>query len=167
VANKATAKILLTTSGQLSQYRAAPSLFRRLSRELHLTFFPHGKTANVQGSLAQLEVNSYEKKSASQSAFFNPRVLIGFVLCSIGVSLALVGRSKSATGNPVLITGMSATTMTAQTPGTWAATGSMTTARAGSTATLLDNGKILVAGGSDASGNVIASAELYDPGTGT
>ena len=36
-------------------------------------------------------------KSPSQSAFFNPRVLIGFVLCSIGVSLALVGWSKSVT----------------------------------------------------------------------
>jgi hypothetical protein len=38
-----------------------------------------------------------KKKPASQSAFFNPRVLIGFALCSIGVSLALVGWSKSVT----------------------------------------------------------------------
>jgi hypothetical protein len=32
-----------------------------------------------------------KKKSASQSAFFNPRVLIGFVLCSMGVLLAVFG----------------------------------------------------------------------------
>jgi hypothetical protein len=111
-----------------------------------------------------------KKKFASQSAFFNPRVLIGFVLCSIGVSLALVGLSKSVTdsfGIPVSETGTSATTATAQTSGTWTATGSMNTARLDHTATRLNNGKVLVAGGYyDASGNITASAELYDPGTG-
>src|SRR5947208_14408230 len=30
-------------------------------------------------------------KSASESAFFNPRILLGFVLCSIAILLALVG----------------------------------------------------------------------------
>ena len=39
-----------------------------------------------------------KKKPASQSAFFNPRVLVGFVLCSISVSLALIGWSKPVTG---------------------------------------------------------------------
>ena len=32
-----------------------------------------------------------KKKSASESAFFNPRILLGFVLCSIAIFLALVG----------------------------------------------------------------------------
>ena len=41
-----------------------------------------------------------EKQSASRSAFFNPRVLIGFALCLIGVLLALVGLSKSVAGTP-------------------------------------------------------------------
>jgi hypothetical protein len=39
-----------------------------------------------------------KKQSASRSAFFNPRVLIGFALCSIGVLLALPGLSKSVSG---------------------------------------------------------------------
>ena len=36
--------------------------------------------------------------STSRSAFFNPRLLIGFVLCSIGLLLAVAGLSKSVTG---------------------------------------------------------------------
>jgi hypothetical protein len=58
-------------------------------------------------------------------------------------------------------------TANAQT-GTFSATGSMVTARFGPTATLLSNGKALLAGGQDNSSNtVLASAELYDPTTGT
>jgi len=36
-----------------------------------------------------------KNKSASRVAFFNSRVLIGFVLCSIGVLLAVAALSKS------------------------------------------------------------------------
>ena len=46
-----------------------------------------------------------------------------------------------------------------------AATGSLGTARNWHTATLLPDGKVLVAGGLDSSGN-LASAELYDPASG-
>jgi hypothetical protein len=58
--------------------------------------------------------------------------------------------------------------------GTWTATGSLGTGRYGHTATLLPNGKVLVAGGTFAyyQGNrsyswPLSSAELYDPATGT
>jgi hypothetical protein len=50
--------------------------------------------------------------------------------------------------------------------GAWSATGSLGAARRGATATLLPNGKVLVAGGIGDS-NYLASAELYDPATGT
>ena len=48
-----------------------------------------------------------------------------------------------------------------------AATGSLATARAIHTATLLPNGKVLVAGGVSDQLVSLSSAELYDPATGT
>jgi len=50
---------------------------------------------------------------------------------------------------------------------TWIATGSMTTGRYAHTATLLTNGRVLVAGGTDLFNNSLASAEIFDPATGT
>jgi N-acetylneuraminic acid mutarotase len=50
--------------------------------------------------------------------------------------------------------------------GSWAATGDMAKARTNHTATLLPNGKVMVAGG-NGGGPFLASAELYDPVTGT
>jgi hypothetical protein len=50
--------------------------------------------------------------------------------------------------------------------GKFTVTGSMATARCGHTATLLNNGLVLIAGGGN-SGNVVATAELYNPSTGT
>lgn len=56
--------------------------------------------------------------------------------------------------------------------GTFSATGSMSQARSDHTATLLPNGRVLIAGGdtfgqSPASISTLASAEIYDPRTGT
>ncbi|HJW23081.1 MAG TPA: kelch repeat-containing protein, partial [Candidatus Limnocylindrales bacterium] len=51
--------------------------------------------------------------------------------------------------------------------GTWTATGSMADQRNLLTVTLLDNGRVLVAGGFGGHGGPLASAELYDPKTDT
>jgi hypothetical protein len=50
--------------------------------------------------------------------------------------------------------------------GKWALTGSMTAGRTSFTATLLKNGEVLVAGGSDYEISCYATAELYNPSTG-
>jgi hypothetical protein len=77
-----------------------------------------------------------------------------------------------ANGN-VLVSGGNKLTLTTQTPlasaelynpatGTWTATGSMSHPRAGHTSTVLHNGNVVNAGGSDAV-NELDSAELYTP----
>src|ERR1019366_8126321 len=52
------------------------------------------------------------------------------------------------------------------TAGAWSTTSSLITARSSHTATLLPNGTVLVAGGTN-SYSAFRSAELYDPATGT
>ena len=51
--------------------------------------------------------------------------------------------------------------------GTWTTTDNLATARNFHTATLLPDGKVLVAGGNDDDNLAIASVELYDPANGT
>jgi hypothetical protein len=67
----------------------------------------------------------------------------------------------------------SAAIATAQSSGTFARTGNLITTRSQHTATLLPNGKVLIAAGIQQSASspgspiMLASAELYDPGAGT
>jgi Bacterial Ig-like domain (group 2)/Galactose oxidase, central domain/Kelch motif len=51
--------------------------------------------------------------------------------------------------------------------GTFTTTGSLNTARVDHTATLLNNGMVLIAGGVNTNGTYVSSAELYNPSTGT
>jgi Bacterial Ig-like domain (group 2)/IPT/TIG domain/Beta-propeller repeat/Galactose oxidase, central domain len=64
------------------------------------------------------------------------------------------------------VRGLTASTILTVLPG-FAVTGNLNTARSGQTATVLNNGMVLLAGGFDANSNALASAELYNPSTGT
>src|SRR6266436_6398683 len=77
----------------------------------------------------------------------------------VALSIALLSIS------PFLLASSSKATP-AYTPFTFGNTGSLNTGRYWHTATLLPNGKVLVAGGYDGV-NYLSSAELYDPATGT
>ena len=73
---------------------------------------------------------------------------------------------------PLSLLAIGFTTASAQQAGTFTATGSMTTLRFRHTATLLPNGKVLIAGGNDVCYLGVPciglnTAELYDPPTGT
>jgi len=50
---------------------------------------------------------------------------------------------------------------------TWAATGNLIGARAGAASALLYNGQVLITGGVNSAGVVTATAECYNPSTGT
>jgi N-acetylneuraminic acid mutarotase len=54
-------------------------------------------------------------------------------------------------------------TTEAGTNGVWSTAANLITGREGHTATLLQNGTVLVAGGTDGRGNTLANAELYNP----
>ena len=71
--------------------------------------------------------------------------------------------STVALAVPLLVLG--ATPASAQAAGGFVATSALPTARSHATATLLAGGEVLVAGGQDASGNPLGSAELYNPAT--
>jgi len=70
----------------------------------------------------------------------------------------------------VILSGLSSLDALAQSTGTFVPTGNMTISRAGHTATLLKDGRVLITGGVNASYGYAGSAgtaELYDPSTGT
>jgi N-acetylneuraminic acid mutarotase len=70
--------------------------------------------------------------------------------------LVLATASNTAGGGTASIPPSGAT-------GLWSRAASLATGREEHTATLLANGRVLVAGGTDGRGKVLASAELYDP----
>jgi hypothetical protein len=97
----------------------------------------------------------------------------GLTLSSAGV---LAGTPAAAGSFPITVkvTDYSSQTATkdfpitiGNAPATFSPTGSMSTPRFLHTATLLKNGTVLAAGGEDDTGNANATAELYNPDTGT
>src|SRR6516165_4634410 len=105
-------------------------------------------------------------KCNSRSAFFNPRIVIGFALCAAGLVLAFASMSSVVAEDNVAAE--LSQSVPAYAPGRWKVTGDLGTARYLHKATLLPNGQVLAVGGLGSNNpfEVFASAELYDPATG-
>jgi len=101
---------------------------------------------------------------ASTGSMALARTYFGMVLLPTGKVLA-VGGCTSLNSN-----GCAGVTAAAEvydpSTGKWSSTSPMRAARGNLTATLLPNGKVLVAGGINAANNPLATAELYNPSTG-
>ncbi len=85
----------------------------------------------------------------------------GTVLVAGGVKLVVVIGVCSTRCTQQELLATSSTELFDPISGTFVATGDMTTARETQTATLLNNGVVLITGGRDVNGNALATAELY------
>jgi hypothetical protein len=124
------------------------------------------------------EAESRAAAAQQRSVRVQPWVFVALVLllalvvgavALIGARMVRLPMSLEATSMPTN-TSISATPSpgpTVATAPTWTATGSMIETRSRYTATLLANGKVLVAGGAEyGTGTIKASAELYDEASG-
>jgi WD40 repeat protein len=138
------------------------------------TMLPNGKVLVVGGQnvtyAAVASAELYDPSSGTFSATGNmtvPRAGHTATLLNNGKVLIAGGSDASAAGAAV-----PSAELYDPSTGTFTATpSSMTAARVSHTATLLQSGKVLIAGGDiifyNASGQSLASAEIFDPSTGT
>jgi hypothetical protein len=108
------------------------------------------------GSIEQLASVTWSSSSTAVAQISNDAT-------NPGTALAIAAGTATITATDGTISGSA--TLTVRSAG-FVLTGSLNTARYGHTATLLNNGMVLIAGGESASG-YLASAELYNPATGT
>jgi WD40 repeat protein len=84
---------------------------------------------------------------------------------AVGGAFYLSRPTQPATGGPTAVPSEGSSSVKPDLS-SWSSTGKLLTARSGHTATLLPDGKVLVAGG-HLGNQVLATAEIYDPTTGT
>src|SRR5207253_2281693 len=117
------------------------------------------------GSVGSISINSYQYTGAIPAT---PQYPIAGTTNGLK-AYGMTGLPLEDTTTPFTTTGSSPTCeLYDPASGTWTETGVMSTARGNHAATLLLNGKVLVAGGFNRNtASAVSTAELYDPGTGT
>ena len=163
VYNPKTASFALT--GSMKTARAGPTA----------TLFADGRVLIAGGSL--VAPGSGSKPTAS-AELYDPKT--GKFRSTGSMDVARVGHTATLLANGrVLIVGgdgpsgpLASAELYDPKTGKFSLTGLMAVPRTGDTATLLPNGRVLITGGADSiydnlPANVLASAELYDPASGT
>ena len=131
------------------------------------TLLPNGKVLAAAGTgSADLSAELYDSASGTWTTTGG----LGVQCWNFTATLLPNGKVLAVAGLTVLegdmIVGFAGSELYDPASGGWTSTGSLNVARSQHTATLLPNGKVLVAGGYD-SGVQHAGAELYDPISGT
>jgi len=146
-----------------------------ISRYLHTaTLLADGKVLIAGGGYSQATAELYDPHTGTFTAtgsMVTPRTEHTATLLPDGRVLITGGFTNSALG-AIGVPRFASAELYDPGTGTFSATGDMTTRRVGSTATLLNTGKVLIAGGFQGDTGTfifraLASAELYDPSTGT
>jgi hypothetical protein len=131
------------------------------------TLLPNGKVLIAGGDSCSF-INYYQSCPLDSAEVYDPGA--GTFATTGKMSVTRFFHTATLLSNgKVLVTGGHDASAELYDPtlGTFAATGSMSVGRSSHTATLLlASGKVLIAGGSNATGP-LATAELYDPNTGT
>src|SRR6185369_16675644 len=113
-------------------------------------------------------------KTLPQEQTGTPLAVLPMRLNADGLSdLAVVHNDKNivtvllsqSNNSHVGLTPSSSSSLSASSVGPWTSTGNLSTARNRHSATVLSNGKVLIAGGRN-DGGLVATAEVYDPATG-
>ncbi len=133
------------------------------------TLLPNGKVLIAGGD------TGYGNGVMASSELYDPATGISTTTGSLGVARYRHRAILLADGRVLVVGGLAGSNNNSYplasaelydpASGTWTATGSLSSARRSSTATLLPNGKVLVVGGEDGT-TTLASAELYDPASG-
>jgi len=150
-----------TATGSLVTGRSGHSATLLTSGKVLLAGGDNSNDGFTNVTLASAELydpvaGTFSSTGALNTARSAPAVLLtnGKVLVPGGFSLTTGALSSAELYDP--------------TAATFSLTGSLSTARSGHTATTLQNGKVLVAGGNNDGGvTFLTSAELYDPSAGT
>jgi len=135
---------------------------RKISRKILWPTFLFALVFTVAATSADAQVNTF---SATGNLVTSPRYQHTATLLSNGTVLITGGLTYSTTTPPTIST-LASAELYDPTTLAFAATGNMTAGRSAHTATLLNNGQVLISGGAGTTGAELASVELYDPATG-
>ncbi len=133
---------------------------------------PNPGSVAVESTLPFTATGHYSDGSTqnitTSSAWSSSNTAIATIVSSTGVATGV------APGGPITITAMDSGvsgTANLSVAAAWIFTGSMTSPRAAHTATMLNNGKVLIVGGANLlttdQSTAVTTAELYNPSTGT